>query len=243
MLAGQQLRAIEGEQRLAPPDELAGKIHRYAFDPSIDLGVDARDACLVRHHAACEQHRLAFAAPFRGAISHSDQLLFVGADLDRARRRDLQIGVDRLEIVACGGIQSGFIRSVFRIVRVAIMVDLARGFAARCHRPVRIDRLQLHAAIGRDPRLVGFVPGMHRIHVIEDLPLGFWSRARAVPTAVAKTNYKNSPTDRSQNEFRGPHFPVTSSATLFAATSSPWRGTPVSSSSRARAISYIITCS
>jgi len=174
LLGGEHLGAVDGEHRLPLGHRGAGKVHEDLLNPAFDAGVNVADSRLVGSNLADRADRATRPADADGRELDTDDLLALRRNFERTGRTHCGWGFfrgHRFKRVSSFGIQAWLISGVVVFLRVAIIQDLARRLRGR--RPVvGVHRLQLHAAIGRDPRFVRLVGRMHRVDVIENSAAG-----------------------------------------------------------------------
>ena len=84
LLRGEGLGAVDGEQRIALLDQLAGEIDEDLVDPAVQLAVHFGDTPFVERDARGGTDGVGHGFVFDGAVLHADELLFLGRDFDGA---------------------------------------------------------------------------------------------------------------------------------------------------------------
>ncbi len=143
LLRGQELRTVNGEERLTSVNFFACVVDVQLLDVAVELRRDRVEPRFVDRHPADRADRSSDRARLSHAGLHADELLPRGRELD---------------------------------VRVAVHIRLGAGNSGVSF----VDRHEVHAAVGRDSRLVRLVRRVHRVDPVEDFLLrGFSLRVRA----------------------------------------------------------------
>ena len=82
VLRGERLGTVDGEERLAFGDELAGEIDVELIDPAVELGVDLGDLRLVEGDLGDGMDGVRGGCVLGRAVLDTDQLLLAGGDLN-----------------------------------------------------------------------------------------------------------------------------------------------------------------
>ncbi len=211
LLRRQHLRAVERQQSLPFLNDLAGEIDEDLLDPALHPGVNAGDAGFVKGDLANGPEGMDPGPGFNFAVTHADQLLLLGTDLNGAHRHGGGlVRIHRFQFIPGLGVEPRLIGGIVGILRVAVVQELSLGRGCGRFPAVLIDGLQLHPAVRRDARLVRFVGRVHRVDVVENLPaafLGGAARILAIPTAVAVAGHEHGNNQqnhqKSSNDFHG----------------------------------------
>ena len=122
LLGGQQLRAVEGEQRLALRHEHARGVHVQPAHEAVELHVHVHEARLVEGHGAHRAHRAVQRRRLGGRQAHADQLLPAEVELHGRARRPGVRPIRRRRVVAvivAGGAELGFLHERHAALRTA----------------------------------------------------------------------------------------------------------------------------